>query len=110
MTTRRNDGEPREPERTSEEQERRSSTPEERRDDRQGRSSPGGGDTGQSRQRQGRGSNLSEEDRARGGERSAGIQQRDEFGQFAGVRGGASSSGQRDNAPQGQPGRSEGNE
>ncbi len=45
------------------------------------------GQESQTPRRSGRGSNLSDEDRARGGERSARKQQRDQFGQFAGVRG-----------------------
>jgi hypothetical protein len=36
-------------------------------------------------------SHLSREDRIRGGKRSAELQQRDEFGQFAGRKGGAKS-------------------
>jgi hypothetical protein len=60
------------------------------------------GNTNTPSRRSGRGSNLSDQDRARGGERSAGIQRRDQFGQFAGVRGPDSGETQRGGAPQDQ--------
>ncbi len=61
------------------------------------------GSRAQRHERTGRGSNLTDEDRARGGEHSAGIQQRDEFGQFAGTRGAAAGGGSQRTEPQAGP-------